>query len=210
MNAIRPHRRDVLAATLGAIAASPARALIVAGGVDILMTTGQGAIALHLFTEQAPITSANFLDYLDRHLYDGGSIYRAMRLPPAAAGGSPTGLVQGGARPDAAGAIGPITHEPTTKTGLSHRNGTISLARLAPGTATSDFFICVGDAGYLDAHPDAAGDNLGFAAFGQVTRGMDVVHRILGLPTITLPDNPGMAGQMLSPPVPIVRIERAG
>ena len=102
MNAIRPHRRDLLAGTLGAIAAAPARALIVAGGVDLLMTTAQGPIGLHLFTEQAPITSANFLAYVDRHLYDGASIYRAMRLPPATAGAPSTGLIQGGARADAA------------------------------------------------------------------------------------------------------------
>ena len=202
------HRRHLLAGA-AALAAGPAFALIQAGGVDVEMVTGKGVIRLHLATEQAPITTGDFLAYVDRGLFDRSSLYRAMRLP-VAAGTAPNGLVQGGARPDAAGAIAPIVHEPTTKTGLSHKDGTISLARLAPGTATSDFFICVGDASYLDANPSAPGDNQGFAAFGHVTNGMDVVRAILALPTTTKPDNPAMAGQMLDPPVPIVSVRRLG
>lgn len=197
-------RRREFLGSAAALAASPAWALIPAGGVDVQLTTGQGAITVHLFSVQAPNTSANFLAYVDRNLYDGGAIYRAMRRPPDA------GLIQGGARPDAAGAIAPIMHEPTTRTGLTHKDGTISLARRAPGTATSDFFICVGDETYLDANPAAAGDNLGFAAFGQVTAGMDVVRRILALPTGSSAEAPEMAGQMLHPPVPILNVRRIG
>ncbi len=200
------NRRHLLASGAAALAASPAIALIQAGGVDVEMVTGKGTVRLHLATEQAPVTSGNFLAYVDRGFYDRSSLYRAMRLSAA----PPSGLIQGGARADAAGAIAPIVHEPTTKTGLTHKDGAISLARLAPGTATSDFFICVGDNSYLDANPDAPGDNLGFAAFGHVTDGMDVVREILALPTTTRPDNPAMAGQMLDPPVSILTIRRLG
>ena len=72
----------------------------------------------------------------------------------------------------------PIAHEPTTQTGIKHTDGVVSIARNAPGTATSDFFICVGDAPYLDADPAAPGDNAGFAAFGKVVAGTEVVDQI--------------------------------
>ncbi|MGI9168563.1 MAG: peptidylprolyl isomerase, partial [Caulobacteraceae bacterium] len=90
-----------------------------------------------------------------------------------------------------------------------NRKGILPLPRRAPGTATSDFFICVGDAPYLDADPKASGDNLGFAAFGHVVDGMDVVRAILALPTSPTAGDPDMAGQMLNPPVPIVGARRA-
>ena len=161
-------------------------------------------IVLELYADKAPITAANFLRYVDARLYDGATIYRALRTP-----GAPlTGLIQGGARLDPAHPVAPIAHEATTQTGLSHKDGTLSLARRAPGTATSDFFICVGDAPYLDADPKAPGDNLGFAAFGHVTSGMDIVRNILALPTSPTAGGPDMAGQMLDPPVPIVSARR--
>jgi peptidyl-prolyl cis-trans isomerase A (cyclophilin A) len=105
--------------------------------------------------------------------------------------------------------LGPIAHESTLKTGLSHKDGTISLGRRAPGTANSEFFICVGDQTYLDADPTAKGDNLGFAAFGHVVDGMDHVHTILGLPTSPTAGVGVMRGQMLSPTVPILTARRA-
>ncbi len=170
------------------------------------LQTGQGLIVLELFADKAPITSADFLRYIDAGLYDGATIYRALRTQ----GAPTTGLIQGGARLDPAHPIAPIAHESTTKTGLSHKDGTVSLARRAPGTATSDFFICVGDDPYLDADPTQPGDNLGFAAFGHVLAGMDVVRRILALPTSPTLGAPEMAGQMLDPPVPILSARREG
>lgn len=196
-------RRDFLAAG-GVLAAWPAFTQPSAGMVRVNFQTGAGLIVLELFADKAPITAANFLRYVDARLYDGATLYRALRKP----GAPPTGLVQGGARVDPADPIAPISHEATTQTGLSHKDGTLSLARRAPGTATSDFFICVGDAPYLDADPKAPGDNLGFAAFGHVTGGMEVVRAILSLPTSPTAGGPEMAGQMLDPPVPIVSARR--
>jgi peptidyl-prolyl cis-trans isomerase A (cyclophilin A) len=98
----------------------------------------------------------------------------------------------------------PIGHESTTKTGLRHKAGTISLGRFAPGTARGDFFICVSDLPYLDAKPGGPGDNLGFAAFGQVVSGMSVVRRILAAPTSDTAPFPDQKGQWLKPPVGIV------
>jgi peptidyl-prolyl cis-trans isomerase A (cyclophilin A) len=117
-------------------------------------------------------------------------------------------VIQGGIRKDAT-LLRPIAHESTLKTGLSHKDGAISLGRNAPGTANSDFFICVGDQTYLDADPTAKGDNLGFAVFGQVVEGMDHVRAILALPTSSTAGHGAMKGEMLSPPVPIISARRA-
>jgi peptidyl-prolyl cis-trans isomerase A (cyclophilin A) len=102
----------------------------------------------------------------------------------------------------------PIAHESTTQTGLRHRTGTLSLGRYAPGSATADFFICASPEPYLDAHPGAKGDNLGFAAFGQVVEGMDVVHAILALPTPGKSRFKDQKGQWLDPTVPIFSMRR--
>lgn len=118
------------------------------------------------------------------------------------------GIIEGGLQNDPAKLLPPIAHESTTMTGLAHVDGTISMARDAPGTATADFFICSGEASYLDAHPNASGDNAGYAAFGAVVEGMDVVRAILALPTPGKALNPAMAGQILDPPVPIVSMKR--
>ena len=93
-------------------------------------------------------------------------------------------------------------------TGLTNRSGVISLARGAPGTATSDFFISIGDMSGLDAHPDQPGDNAGFAAFGHVVSGMDLVLKIQGLPTKADAEVEAMKGQMLETPVNILTARR--
>jgi peptidyl-prolyl cis-trans isomerase A (cyclophilin A) len=186
------------------LASGPVWAQAPAGNPKVAMETGQGSITLELYADKAPITTANFLKYVDARRYDGATIYRCLHTP----GDPATGLIQGGAKFDPVHPIPPIAHEPTTQTGLAHKDGTISLARRAPGTATSDFFICVGDAPYLDADPKAPGDNLGFAAFGHVIDGMDVARKILGLPLSPTAGGPDMVGQMLDPAVPIVAARR--
>jgi peptidyl-prolyl cis-trans isomerase A (cyclophilin A) len=176
------------------------------GMVRVALNTGQGVIVLDLNQEKAPITTANFLRYVDQKRYDGSTFYRASRPPNATT--ADYGVIQGGLENNPAKVLKPIAHEPTTKTGLKHLDGTISMGRHAPGTATSDFFICIGDSKYLDADPAAPGDNLGYAAFGQVVQGMDVVKKILVLPTSPTKGVGPMKGQMLEPRVPIKTARR--
>ncbi|HEY2662013.1 MAG TPA: peptidylprolyl isomerase [Caulobacteraceae bacterium] len=175
-----------------------------AGIVRVALRTGKGLIVLDLNQGKAPITAGNFLRYVDLRRFDGASFYRASRIQ----GAPETGVVQGGLRNDPAKVLKPIAHESTLKTGLSHKDGAISMGRRAPGTATSDFFICVGDQTYFDADPAAKGDNLGFAAFGYVVQGMDVVRTILALPTSATGGVGVMRGEMLKPPVPILTARR--
>lgn len=170
--------------------------------VQVALETSEGAILIELEPGRAPVTAANFLRYVEAGRLDGTEFYRAMRTGPA------SGLVQGGVR-DPSRLFSAIAHEPTSQTGLSHVDGAISMARLAPGSATADLFIVVGDAMTgLDANPDAAGDNLGFAVFGRVVEGMEVVRRILAAPTSPTEGEGVMRGQMLDPPIRIIRARR--
>ena len=193
-------RRRLLAAA-AVLAARPAWAK--AARTRVRLVTDKGAIVAELADDKAPITVANFLHYVDTGRMDGAVFYRASRAP-----GAPTvGLIEAGVK-DPAKLFPPIAHESTLATGLKHLDGTLSMARFAPGTATSDFSICCGDAPYLDAHPDQPGDNVGYAAFGQVTEGMDVARAILAMPTTSPADNPAMKGEIIDPPVRIVSARR--
>jgi peptidyl-prolyl cis-trans isomerase A (cyclophilin A) len=169
--------------------------------VRVVLQTSEGAITLELEKERAPATSANFLRYVDGKRLDGINFYRAMKVGPG------LGLIQGGVR-EAGRLFPPIAHEPTTQTGLSHTDGAISMARHAPGSATADFFIIVGGMPTLDANPQQPGDNLGFAVFGRVAEGMDVVRKILEMPTSPTEGEGVMRGQMLANPVRVVSARR--
>src|SRR4051794_7110839 len=125
-------------------------------------------------------------------------------MPPAPAAGGARGGVQN--RPLLSP---PIAHEPTSQTGLSHDDGALSVPRLAVGTARADFTIMVGPQHYLDAGPGSAGDGLGYAVFGHVVEGMDVVRRILVAPTSPTEGEGVMRGQMLDPRVRIITARRA-
>lgn len=175
------------------------------GLVRVVITTAAGPITVEVDKNKAPITAANFLRYVDQKRLDGATFYRAARAP-----GAPPdfGLVQFGVQNAPNKVLPPIAHEPTTKTGLTHLSGTLSMARRAPGTASGDFFIVVGDMTSLDADPTASGDNLGFAAFGRVVDGMDVVRRILAAP-ISTATGVAFPGQTLAAPVPINTARRA-
>ncbi|HEY3887021.1 MAG TPA: peptidylprolyl isomerase [Caulobacteraceae bacterium] len=170
----------------------------------VLITTNHGTILVELEAERAPLTSTNFLRYVDHKDYDGGAFFRASRDPGAPSRGTIVGAPNPLSHP-----FPPIHHESTTKTGLRHLRGTLSLGRFGPDTATSNFFICSGPEPYLDAHPGAKGDNLGFAAFGQVVDGLPVVDKILSLPTNGKTRFVEQRGQWLKPPVPILSMRRA-
>lgn len=182
---------------------TPAPAPTPAATVRVTLTTSLGPIVIALETERAPVTAANFLRYVDQRRFDGIAFYRAVDL------GRGYGLVQGGARNDPRRVLRPIAHEPTSQTGLSHRDGAISMARGAPGSANGDFFITVGDLRSLDAQPGQPGENLGFAVFGHIVEGMDIVRQILGQPVSpTAGADSGMVGQILAAPIRIISARR--
>jgi peptidyl-prolyl cis-trans isomerase A (cyclophilin A) len=169
--------------------------------VKVVLKTTLGDIVLAVETQRAPLTAANFLRYVDQKRLDGSDFYRAMTI------GEDDGLIQGGLRGEPKRVLKPIAHEPTTATGLSHVNGAISMARAAPGTATADFFIVIGDLVSLDAQPN--GGDPGYAVFGYVIDGMDVAHAILSQPRSPTAGEGVMQGQMLAKPVKILTARRA-
>lgn len=179
-------------------AAAPPAAAVPADLVRVTITTTRGPIVLALDRTHAPITVANFLRYVDAKRLDGTAFYRAMRLWEGA------GLVQFGTRNDPKRTYPGITHEPTGKTGLSHTDGAISVAMGKPGTAAGDFFIVVGNVSTLDA----TATDPGFAAFGHVVEGMDLVRQILAAPTSATMGEGVMKGQMLAPTIKVVSVRR--
>ena len=185
----------------GGLVTSAAFAQTPSASATVILTTPAGAIHIAL-SAAAPLTAANFLRYVDARRYDGASFYRAAR-----AGSAEAGLVEAGLQGTRVPFFPPVAHESTTLTGLVHGDGAVSLARDAPGTGTSEFFICAGPAPYLDARPEAGGD-VGYAVFGQVVTGTDVVRTILGGSTNAPAPTPTMAGQMLDAPVRILTARR--
>lgn len=175
--------------------------------VDVAITTTLGVITVELDTTHAPITAANFLRYANQKRFDGTTFYRAMRLDW---GTQPNGLVQGGTQGDPKRVLKPIAHEPTSVTGIKHTAGTISMARYAPGTATGDFSILLSDLAGLDAQPGSSDPEAaaGFAAFGHVVSGMDVVRKIYDAPLSPTKGEGVLKGQMLEPPVKIISVRR--
>jgi len=166
----------------------------------VQVDTGLGSFVLRLEQGKAPLTTANFLRYVDQKRFDSTSFYRAMMVGNA----GQFGLVQGGVQGSARRALPPVRHEPTSVTGLSNTDMVISMARGAPGTAAGDFFIILGDLSSLDAS-DA---DPGFAAFGKVVLGQEVVKAIQAVPVSATAGEGAMKGQMIEKPVPIVRMVR--
>ncbi|MGK2910253.1 MAG: peptidylprolyl isomerase [Sphingobium sp.] len=172
--------------------------------VKVRLETSDGSIVVALDPVRAPITANNFLRYVDQKRFDGTSFYRALKVT----GWPDLGFVQGGTRNDPKRILPPIAHEATSATGLTHEAGTISMARYAPGSANGDFFITLGPMPSMDAQTSGEGDIAGFAAFGQVVEGMDVVRKILAAPTSPTEGEGVMKGQMLSPLIKIVTARR--
>lgn len=165
-----------------------------------LIKTGLGNIKVEIFAEKAPVTAANFLRYVDAGLYNNASFYRVVRLDNQPQSPVKIEVIQGGLGfSDEDRPFPPIDHETTAKTGILHKDGVISMARSAPGSATSEIFICIGDQPELDFGGRRNPDGQGFAAFGRVIEGMDVVRKIQQQPD---------EKQMLKQPVAITRIKR--
>ncbi len=169
-------------------------------GPKVVLSTGMGAITIELDRLHAPVTTANFLKYVDQKRYDGISFYRALNFTAPA----PVGLIQGGVRGRSDKVLPGIAHEPTSKTGLSHTDGAVSMARGAIGTAAGDFFIIIGDLNTLDANDK----DPGYAVFGKVVAGMDVVRKILAAPVSATEGTGAMKGQMISAPIMVTTTKR--
>ncbi|WP_347303864.1 peptidylprolyl isomerase [Croceibacterium sp. TMG7-5b_MA50] len=174
---------------------------------EVVLQTTMGPITVALETERAPVTANNFLAYVDGKKLDGTVFYRAMRLDW---GDQPSGLIQGGTQNDPKRILPPIAHERTSDTGVLHTEGAISMARMEPGSATGDFSITVSPQPGLDADPASTDADLreGYAAFGHVTAGMDVVRAIFHAPVDPDKGEGWMKGQMLAEPVRIVTARR--
>ena len=171
--------------------------------VPVVLQTTLGSIRIDVEIERAPVTAANFLRYVDTKRFDGITWYRAMKLDTEGR----YGLVQAGLRGDRKRVLKPIAHEAPATTGLSHVDGAVSMARLAPGTATADFFVVIGDLVSLDGKPDS--DDPGYAVFGRVTEGMDVIRQMLDLPRDPNAGDAVLKGQMLAAPVRILSVRRS-
>jgi peptidyl-prolyl cis-trans isomerase A (cyclophilin A) len=166
----------------------------------VTIQTTLGNIDVELETAKAPMTTRNFLRYVDAGRYDGGQFHRTVTPANQADKKIKIEVIQAGVRADQAkNDWPPVALERTNKTGLVHTNGTISMARDGPDTATSDFFICVGVQPELDFGGRRNPDGQGFAAFGNVTLGMDIVRKIQTSPA---------DGQALTPPIKILHIRR--
>jgi peptidyl-prolyl cis-trans isomerase A (cyclophilin A) len=170
------------------------------GSVRVLIRTEKGDIEVELDSAKAPNTAANFLKYVDGGYYDGGRFHRTVTRDNQPDNKVKIEVVQAGVNPEKAkDEFQPIKLERTKDTRLSHTGGTISMARDGPDTATSDFFICIGDQKELDFGGKRNPDGQGFAAFGRVVKGMDVVKKVQQAPA---------DGQTLKPPVKILKVTR--
>lgn len=198
------HRFVLAALSALAMLAAPARAQQL---TNVVIKTEAGDIVVALETERAPVTANNFLRYVDGKRFDGTVFYRAMRLDW---GDQPNGLVQGGVQNNPQRLFPPIAHEPTSQTGVKHTLGAISMARLEPGSATADFSIMLAPQPFLDANPEGATEDerLGYAAFGHVVAGMEVVRAIFDAPVDPTKGEGWMKGQMLAKPVRILTVRR--
>ena len=168
--------------------------------VQVRIQTELGDILVELDVRQAPATTANFLRYVDGGFYEGGRFHRTVTMNNQPDSKVLIEVIQAGVKPEREkDGFPPIALERTSRTGLAHKDGAISMARGKPDTATSDFFICINDQPSLDFGGARNPDGQGFAAFGRVVSGMDVVRRIQAAPA---------EEQKLTPPVTILKIVR--
>ena len=181
--------------------------------VGVVLETDLGEIEVRVYPDRAPISANNFLAWVEGGHYEGATFYRVTR-PDNMTGPSPHQVVQGGLlgeimrrgepTDEAVGPIPPIAHETTDTTGILNERGTIAYARLEPGTADSEFFVNIADNPALDTgNTMRQPDGQGYATFGRVVRGMEVLEEIQGLPTLTEAGSEVTRGQMLEQPVVI-------
>lgn len=167
----------------------------------VIIKTELGDITVELFADRAPVTVSNFLQYIDSSLFDNASFYRVVRADNQPKDSVKIAVVQGGRSQSRIKGFAPIKMETTSTTGILHKDGVLSMARTTPNSATSEFSICVGDQPELDFGGKRNKDGQGFAAFGKVIGGSDVVKKIHSI---------AAPGQYLEKRVIIYKISRAG
>lgn len=202
----------ILTVMLSAIAIIGVRAAPKNGEIiNVIMQTSAGDITLELYGKKAPITVRNFMKYVDGKYYKNGNFYRVVRSDNQAQNNIKIEVIQGGrGMTEQDSPFEPILHEATNKTSVLHKDGVISMARSEPGTAGSEFFICVNDQPHLDYGGKRNPDGQGFAAFGKVVKGMDIVRKIQNEKTVP-PVGKELeytSGQMIAQPVVIYDISR--
>jgi len=171
------------------------------GFPHVVVQTELGEIEIEVDSGHAPVTAANFLKYVDLKHYDGGTFHRTVKMDNQPDNQIKIEVIQAGVNADRAKeGFPPIPLERTNKTGLAHKDGAVSMARGGPDSATSGFFICINDQPSLDFGGMRNPDGQGFAAFGRVVRGMDVVKAIQRAPNTD--------AQRLTPPIKIVAVTR--
>ena len=202
-------RRYVLIAPLmAALATMGAGVLAQSGPVRVRVQTELGDIVLEIDQAKAPVTAANFLKYVDAGHYDGGTWHRTVKMDNQPESTIKIEVIQAGVNADRAKEGFPaIALERTNKTGLLHKDGVISMARGAADSATSGWFICINDQPSLDFGGMRNPDGQGFAAFGRVVSGMDVVRKIQAAPSSTTRTT-NTEAQRLTPPIKIVKVAR--
>lgn len=208
MTSQRPRSLTLAAALALTVAVAPVLAAAASSGDEapgerprVLLATTLGDIVVEIFIDRAPVTAANFLEYVDRGLYEGATFYRVVTPDNQGDAAIKIEVIQGGLGIEGnhPRALPPIRHETTEETGIEHTDGTLSMARDEPGSASSEIFITLGAQPELDYGGRRNPDGEGFAAFGRVVDGMDVVRRIQARPE---------EGQMLREPVPIETVRR--
>ena len=174
--------------------------------VVVVFETELGNITMEVDVARAPITGSNFLRYVDHKFYDGGVVNRAVRSDNTIRHDVPIQVIQFQIAPERRREqFPPITMENTTVTGLKHVNGALSMARSAPDTATASFSIVIGDQPEMDFGGKRNADGHGFAVFGRVVEGMDVVAKIHRSPTLPAGQRGAYQTETLDPPIRVVK-----
>jgi peptidyl-prolyl cis-trans isomerase A (cyclophilin A) len=199
--AMSAFRRTVAVATVAIALIAMGAKVAAQGPVRVLVQTELGDIVLEVDTDHAPRTAANFLRYLDAGHYNGGTFHRTVKMDNQPDSPVKIEVIQAGVSPERTqDGFPPIAIERTSETGLRHTDGVISMARGQPDSATSGWFICINDQPSLDFGGARNPDGQGFAAFGHVVQGMDVVRKIQRAPNTD--------AQRLTPPITILKAAR--
>lgn len=198
----------VVALVLSAVVTTTALVSTQSKAVRVRVQTELGDIVIEVDPVKAPITTANFLKYVDGGHYDGGLFHRTVKMDNQPESTIKIEVIQAGVNPDRAKeGFPPITLERTNKTGILHKDGVVSMARGMPDSATSGWFICINDQPSLDFGGMRNPDGQGFGAFGHVVTGMDVVRKIQAAPSST-DRKTNTEAQKLTPPIKIVKVAR--